>query len=55
MQEEAHRKIRDERSWIDALFSRPGSMVYFRRNLSQLGKACCGILKIFDIYWIVNP
>ena len=41
MKEEARWRIWDERPWIDALFSRSGSMAEPRRNISQPQKVCC--------------
>ena len=40
MQEEVRWRIWDERSWINALFPRDGSVAKPRRNLSELGKVC---------------
>ena len=45
VQEEARWRIWDERPWIDALFSRSGSLEEPRRNLSQPGKVLCGNIK----------
>ena len=44
-QEEASRKIKDERYWIDALFYRPRSVVEPKRNIFELGKVCYGNIK----------
>ena len=45
VQEESCWRIRDERSWINALFSRPASMAEPIRNIYQPGKVCCGNIK----------
>ena len=47
-------RIRDERSWIDALFPRAGSVVDTKRNISELGKVWCGNLKEYLICWIAK-
>ena len=40
MQEEARWRTWDEKPWINALFSRSGSVEKLRRNISQSGKVC---------------
>ena len=51
LQEEASWRIRDERSWINALFPRAGSVAKPRRNLSESGKVCS---RNFEKIWYVG-
>ena len=48
-------KFKMKRYWTGALFPQAGSVEEFRRNLSELGKVCCGNLKEDLICWIVKP
>ena len=47
--EEASPRIRDEISWIDALFPQAGSVAYPKGIFLNQGKYVVEILKIFDM------